>query len=422
MTTLKIISYSDSKGGAAKAARNFFQLLLEQNRDNVELLSAFGLRDRVKFTRASKPQIFLHFSKMIVSRVIMKFGLSDTLTKNSLNIFSSLFVKNNLKACNSKNTILHLNWVNNETISLHYLKKLTQNKNFKIILTLHDEWLYCATEHYADYSSKEYLNGYINSEKLKDYIYNLKMQVDFSHIFITVPSSWLKDRAQNSLLLKDKDVYLLPNYIDTEFFYPFKKDKHRILSNFKLNVDAPIFIGFGAVGGGDNPHKGFDLLIEALENIDTKYRNRIVIITFGSDKTDPRVLKVGCHVVNLGKLYQREQIRDAYNSMDIMIVPSRVESFGQVAAESLACQTPVVAFEYSGITDIVSHKKSGYLAKPFDAKDLAAGIISLIDIGENERVRYGVVGRQHIVDNFGKINVAQKYLELISKVEGFIHE
>jgi glycosyltransferase involved in cell wall biosynthesis len=127
------------------------------------------------------------------------------------------------------------------------------------------------------------------------------------------------------------------------------------------------------------------------------------------------VSALACKVLNLGKLSTPENMRDAYNLMDIMVVPSKVESFGQVAAESLACQTPVVAFDHSGTTDIVSHMKSGYLAKPFDARDLANGIMTLIDMDKCERNKYGEEGRQHIISNFSNDVIAKKYIELITK-------
>ena len=63
-----------------------------------------------------------------------------------------------------------------------------------------------------------------------------------------------------------------------------------------------------------------------------------------------------------------------YSAADVMIVPSLQESFGQTASEALACGTPVVAFNTSGLKDIIDHQRNGYLAKPFEPTDRAAGI------------------------------------------------
>jgi glycosyltransferase involved in cell wall biosynthesis len=48
--------------------------------------------------------------------------------------------------------------------------------------------------------------------------------------------------------------------------------------------------------------------------------------------------------------------------------------FGQTASEAHACGTPVVAFKPGGLADIVAHRQTGDLAKPFDVQDMAAGI------------------------------------------------
>uniref|UniRef100_UPI000AD02D47 glycosyltransferase n=1 Tax=Vibrio harveyi TaxID=669 RepID=UPI000AD02D47 len=46
----------------------------------------------------------------------------------------------------------------------------------------------------------------------------------------------------------------------------------------------------------------------------------------------------------------------------------------QTATEAQACGTPVVAFDTTGLSDVIEHKKTGYLVVPFDTDDLAKGI------------------------------------------------
>ena len=60
------------------------------------------------------------------------------------------------------------------------------------------------------------------------------------------------------------------------------------------------------------------------------------------------------------------------------IVPSRQESFCQVALEAQSCGTPVLAFSIGGLIDIVDHKNTGYLANPFDTELFSHYIKSFI--------------------------------------------
>ena len=74
-----------------------------------------------------------------------------------------------------------------------------------------------------------------------------------------------------------------------------------------------------------------------------------------------------------------------YSAADVMVVPSRQEAFGQTALEAFACGRPVVAFDVGGLPDIVDHQSTGWLARPFDTEDLAAGIAWVL--GDAQRAR-----------------------------------
>ena len=50
----------------------------------------------------------------------------------------------------------------------------------------------------------------------------------------------------------------------------------------------------------------------------------------------------------------------------------------------MSCGTPVVAFNIGGMPDAIDHKINGYLAKPFDLKDLWSGILYILNADDND--------------------------------------
>jgi len=116
----------------------------------------------------------------------------------------------------------------------------------------------------------------------------------------------------------------------------------------------------------------------------------------------------------MGHFHDDISLRLFYSAVDMLIVPSRKEAFGQTASESLACGTPVVAFGSTGLLDIVDHKYNGYLAKPFESEDLANGINFILNSTNYEKLCDNA--RNKAVKEFDSNVVAQKYIELYSDI------
>lgn len=68
-----------------------------------------------------------------------------------------------------------------------------------------------------------------------------------------------------------------------------------------------------------------------------------------------------------------------YRAADVVIVPSRTESFGLVALEASACGVPVVATGVGGLRTAVRDGLTGILVPGAGAGEYAAAIVSLLD-------------------------------------------
>ena len=67
-----------------------------------------------------------------------------------------------------------------------------------------------------------------------------------------------------------------------------------------------------------------------------------------------------------------------YRAADVVVVPSRSESFGLVALEAAACGVPVVASAVGGLLSLVDDGRTGLLVPGREPDDYAAAIDSLL--------------------------------------------
>ena len=88
-----------------------------------------------------------------------------------------------------------------------------------------------------------------------------------------------------------------------------------------------------------------------------------------------------------------EELSWVYSAADMLLMPSRSESFGLAALEAQACGVPVVASRVGGLRTAVRHGASGYLVEGRDPRAYASRILELIDSPQlAARLARGAVG------------------------------
>ncbi len=402
------VSFSFTKGGAAIAAQKFAGIATTFEGVQVAQLSQ---------DQADKFQLL----KRIVSFGLSKLQFDSNPIKHSLNLFSYRPVIESFTQYSD--SLHHIHWINNDTVSVFDFDKIPAGS----IVTLHDEWLYCGAEHYykvldnADY----FEHGYPLFMKecfgfpWNSLIWRVKLN-KLSHrsdLIYTVPSAWMLERAKRSKILKNVDVRLLPNPIDTDTFKPSTCDEiHQFRRSVGFSDDAFIFC-FGAIGGKQSHLKGAQLLEKALgilrQTLDEKSIKRVKFLMFGG-KQQGAGAYAGFEAYYLGHISNPIDLAKVYSSANCVVVPSLVESFGQVAAEGLACETPVVSFKCSGLQDIVIDEVTGLCAQPFSVDSLADKLKLMLETSTSDRKHLAKNGRGHVVKNFSYPVVAEQYQVIIN--------
>jgi glycosyltransferase involved in cell wall biosynthesis len=95
--------------------------------------------------------------------------------------------------------------------------------------------------------------------------------------------------------------------------------------------------------------------------------------------------------------FNYEDLPDHLSNCDIMVLPSRWESFGSVCVESMVAGRAVIGSAAGGMADMIEHGKSGLLVPPRDPNAIAEAILSLV--AEPGRVKeLAETGRKSIVE------------------------
>ena len=100
---------------------------------------------------------------------------------------------------------------------------------------------------------------------------------------------------------------------------------------------------------------------------------------------------------------------------DVVAVPSTADNLPMTACEAHSAGRPVVAFRIGGLPDIIAHEVTGYLAAPFDAADLARGLIAGIANARSTDT-WGDAARERALQRWSTELVVQKYLKAYERV------
>ncbi len=409
-----LINTSDSGGGAALACRRLMKALESQHAD-VEMLvqhknsreaRIHGIDEHVAGRLKASYDFYaerLPFMFFQEKDETVRFAFSTAHTGTNISKKKEIVDAD----------ILHLHWINSGFLSINNLQQLADLKK-PIVWTLHDMWAFTGGCHYSgscDHFTIEcgncpfLKNPHKNDISHKGWIEKKGFYNNTDKMVFVSCSNWLGDIARQSSLIGDFRIETIPNPIDTDTFS--KKNKVEARAKWKIDPDVKIIL-FGAANIMDR-RKGLWHLVDALNIYKNSYQGQeaVEIVIFGKNKSfDTSDLPFRVH--NLSVISSQNDMAELYSLADIFILPSLEDNLPNTVMESMACSTPVVAFNSGGIQDMVDHQVNGYLAAHRSAQDLAYGIHWTL----NNRENLAVKARSKVMENFTHEIVARQYMDL----------
>ena len=170
-------------------------------------------------------------------------------------------------------------------------------------------------------------------------------------------------------------IEVIPPGVDHSVFTP--GDAGRIRRQWRVG-DDPVLLVVGRI----QPLKGIDLAVRSLAALDHPRAQLVVVGGPSGTEGSAELARLRALVTELGldgrvrfePPRAHAELAAYYRAADVVLVPSRTESFGLVALEAAACGTPVVATAVGGLRSVVDHGESGYLVEDRDPATFAAHV------------------------------------------------
>lgn len=215
--------------------------------------------------------------------------------------------------------------------------------------------------------------------------------------------------------LPHRDIYVIHNGVDIDKFNKLNiNESKQVRRKFGLteNDKIVLFVGRHIF------EKGIEYLIRALPKVRELVPDlKAIVVGDGPDRQNleklSRRLNLDDIVIFPGFLSEDDLIL-AYLISDVLVLPTLgglVEAFGIVLIEAMAMETPVVATNVGGISEVVKNGVTGILVEPKNSDQIAEALIRLLS-DVDMMLKMGSAGRQRVEENFVWKNAVSRILSL----------
>ncbi len=224
------------------------------------------------------------------------------------------------------------------------------------------------------------------------------------NLHIVGNSKWTTEQAQRSALGRmARSIRTIHYGMNVNDYLPVDKAAARTA----LRLPANKFIVGFSCSDFHEKRKGAELLLQALAQLP---RQQVLLVVLGGGHWPKNASDI--ETVQMGSIGSARLQSIFYSALDVFAMPSKIETFGNVAMEAMACETPVVAYPAGGLADVVAHGETGWIEPEFGNVAGLAGWLKRMMDNPAERTAMGVAGRKRVIDHFSDTLMAENYLKI----------
>ncbi len=373
------IAYINTVFQEKSTGRTYYELkeYLSQNGHDVQVFYGKGdSKVENAFLIQSKFSYYVH---NLLSRIL---GL-----EGYFSYFATKKLVKRLKRFNPD--IIHIGSMHGHYLHLPTLFKYLNKSQKPTFITTHDCWSFTGNcSHYNSVGcskfetgcykcpvKREYPSSYIFDCSKKLYKEKKKGLCGLNNLNIICVSEWMKLQVERSFL-KDKNIFVNYNWINTNIFKPLKEDERvgfRKENGFSDNDF--VIIAVSSIWGEGTPR------FEDLKKLISKLKGNQKLIVIGSMKKE---LPKNERVTYIPFVSDVKLLAKYYSMADVFVHFSIEDTFGKVIAEAQACGTPAIVYNATACPEI-AQIGNGYIVPPRDVDKAYETILGIMHISKEER-------------------------------------
>lgn len=248
------------------------------------------------------------------------------------------------------------------------------------------------------------LSSLIKSDKLKSITtvhskVMSKQRLSYKSRKLVVVSNAIKDHLQSYYNIPGERIVLLRNFIIPDDY--LTREQGNLTNGEKIILFPSRF----------EKEKGIDILINAFEEITKKYNN-IKLVLVGEGREEKRIKKLSDRLnLRIEIQMPQENISSFYSKANMVVLPSRVDSFPYVMLEAGLFSKPFVGSNVDGIPELIEDGQNGLLFESGNVNQLTSKLEWVLENPIDAR-ELGRNLNKKVVENYSVDKLKQDYVNL----------
>ena len=214
-----------------------------------------------------------------------------------------------------------------------------------------------------------------------------------------------------------KDVKLLSDVKSTFLASSRILEKKESLLNYEKFDSARINFVFV---GRFHPHKGIDILIEAINNLNKNEKEKVLFHIFGGGPLENKIKTMVKeqnleNTIIINGYLDAPDVLSTMEKSDFIIIPSRIESIPLVLSDAMQAGRPVLVTNVGDIDYLLKKFNAGIIVEP-NVKSIAEGIRKIIDLSDNSMPDFssGIKELRNHLDLRTSVNKVKEVLDSLT--------